>query len=80
MLALGRKRAGRSNIGGANTKEQNIADSTAIHRSERPVVESNRALKVNSDLGVEYIYADRKTEDGLKGRLNRLQASAKYAF
>ena len=34
----------------------------------------------NSDLGVEYIHADRKTEDGLKGSLNRLQASAKYAF
>lgn len=34
----------------------------------------------NSDLGVEYIYADRKTEDGLSGHLNRLQASAKYSF
>jgi hypothetical protein len=34
----------------------------------------------NSDLGIEYIYADRKTEDGLKGHLNRLQAAAKYAF
>lgn len=34
----------------------------------------------NTDLGVEYIYADRETEDGLKGHLNRLQASAKYAF
>jgi hypothetical protein len=34
----------------------------------------------NADLGIEYIYADRKTEDGLKGHLNRLQAGAKYAF
>jgi hypothetical protein len=34
----------------------------------------------NSDLGLEYIYADRETEDGLKGHLNRVQASAKYAF
>jgi hypothetical protein len=33
-----------------------------------------------ADLGVEYIHADRETEDGLKGRLNRFQASAKYAF
>jgi hypothetical protein len=33
-----------------------------------------------SDLGVEYIYADRETEDGLNGHLNRLQAAAKYAF
>jgi hypothetical protein len=34
----------------------------------------------NTDLGVEYIHADRETEDGLKGHLNRFQASAKYAF
>ena len=34
----------------------------------------------NTDLGLEYIYANRKTEDGLKGHLNRFQASAKYAF
>jgi hypothetical protein len=34
----------------------------------------------NSDLGLEYIYADRETEDGLRGHLNRIQASAKYAF
>ena len=33
-----------------------------------------------ADLGIEYIYADRETENGLKGHLNRLQASAKYAF
>jgi hypothetical protein len=33
-----------------------------------------------SDLGIEYIYADRETEDGERGRLHRLQASAKYAF
>ena len=33
-----------------------------------------------TDLGVEYIYASRTTEDGLKGHLNRLQASAKYTF
>lgn len=34
----------------------------------------------NSDLGIEYIYADRETEDGLNGHLKRLQASAKYSF
>lgn len=33
-----------------------------------------------SDVGLEYIYADRETEDGQRGHLNRLQASAKYAF
>ena len=34
----------------------------------------------NTDLGIEYIRATRKTEDGESGRLNRLQLSAKYAF
>jgi len=34
----------------------------------------------NTDVGIEYIHADRKTEDGQQGRLDRLQASAKYAF
>ncbi|HET8875604.1 MAG TPA: DcaP family trimeric outer membrane transporter [Casimicrobiaceae bacterium] len=34
----------------------------------------------NADLGVEYIHADRETQDGLNGRLNRFQASAKYVF
>jgi len=34
----------------------------------------------NADVGIEYIYASRETEDGLKGHLNRLQASAKYTF
>jgi hypothetical protein len=33
-----------------------------------------------TDVGLEYIYADRETEDGQAGRLDRLQASAKYAF
>jgi len=31
-------------------------------------------------LGIEYIYANRETEDGQRGHLNRLQASAKYTF
>ena len=53
-LVLGRERARRSNIGGANNHRKTLL--------------------------TPYIYADRKTEDGLKGRLNRLQASAKYAF
>jgi hypothetical protein len=34
----------------------------------------------HADVGVEYLYADRETEDGQTGHLNRLQASAKYAF
>jgi len=34
----------------------------------------------NTDVGVEYIVANRRTEDGASGHLNRLQASAKYTF
>ena len=34
----------------------------------------------NADVGVEYIRADRETQDGSKGHLDRLQASAKYTF
>ena len=34
----------------------------------------------NTDVGLEYIHADRETEDRSRGRLDRLQASAKYAF
>jgi hypothetical protein len=33
-----------------------------------------------ADIGVEYIRADRENEDGLKGHVDRLQASAKYTF
>lgn len=32
------------------------------------------------DLGAEYIYARRETENGLSGNLNRVQFSAKYTF
>jgi len=34
----------------------------------------------NADVGIEYIYANRRTEDGLSGHLDRVQASAKYTF
>lgn len=34
----------------------------------------------NTDVGLEYIVANRRTEDGATGHLNRLQASAKYTF
>jgi len=34
----------------------------------------------NTDVGIEYIAASRRTEDGASGRLNRIQASAKYTF
>jgi hypothetical protein len=45
------------------------------------VVRQIRAdAKAPAVVGVEYIYANREIEDGLKGHLNRLQASAKYTF
>jgi hypothetical protein len=34
----------------------------------------------NVDVGIEYIRAQRETEDGQDGSLNRVQFSAKYAF
>jgi hypothetical protein len=34
----------------------------------------------NTSLGVEYMYGRRETENGLTGSINRLQASAQYAF
>ena len=34
----------------------------------------------HTDLGLEFIHATRRTEDGQSGRLDRLQASAKYSF
>jgi hypothetical protein len=33
-----------------------------------------------TNLGLEYIYARRETEGGLSGHINRIQASAQYAF
>lgn len=32
------------------------------------------------DLGLEYVWGERKTEDGQKGDLSRLQGAAKYSF
>ncbi len=64
--------AGENNPAGAPATTNKSTRSAHLNLIWSPVA--------NSDLGLEYIYADRKTEDGLKGNLNRLQASAKYAF
>jgi DcaP outer membrane protein len=64
--------AGENNPAGAPAATNKSTRSAHINLIWSPVT--------NSDLGLEYIYADRETEDGLKGHLNRLQASAKYAF
>lgn len=72
----------RSNLVLSAAGENNPADSPgntnkSTHSAHVNVIWSPVA---NTDLGFEYLYADRETEDGLKGHLNRLQAAAKYAF
>src|SRR6202171_1491848 len=64
--------AGENNPAGAPASTNKSTRSAHVNLIWSPVA--------NSDLGLEYIHADRETEDGLKGHLNRLQASAKYAF
>ena len=64
--------AGENNPEGAPANTQKATRSTHVNLIWSPVA--------NSDLGLEYIYASRETEDGLTGHLNRLQASAKYSF
>jgi hypothetical protein len=72
----------RSNLVLSTASESNPAGAPASTNKSTASVHVNLIWSpvANSDLGVEYIHADRKTEDGLKGSLNRLQASAKYAF
>jgi hypothetical protein len=64
--------AGENNPAGAPASTNKSTRSAHVNLIWSPVA--------NSDLGLEYIHADRETEDGLKGHLSRLQASAKYAF
>ena len=64
--------AGESNPAGSPANTNKSTRSAHVNLIWSPVA--------GSDLGVEYIYADRETEDGLNGHLKRLQASAKYAF
>ena len=64
--------AGESNPAGTPGTTNKAAQSIHANLIWTPVA--------NSDLGVEYIHATRKTEDGQSGHLNRIQASAKYAF
>ena len=72
----------RSNLVLSTASESNPAGAPASTNKSTASAHVNVIWSpvANSDLGVEYIYADRKTEDGLRGHLNRLQASAKYAF
>ncbi len=72
----------RSNLVLSTAGENNPASAPATTNKSTRSAHLNLIWSpvANSDLGLEYIYADRETEDGLKGHLNRLQASAKYAF
>jgi len=72
----------RSNLALSTACESNPAGTPASTNKSTASAHVNLIWSpvANSDLGVEYMYADRKTEDGLKGHLARLQASAKYAF
>lgn len=72
----------RSNLVLASAGQKNPAGTPGSTNKATRSVHANLIWSpvANTDLGVEYIHADRETEDGLKGRLNRFQASAKYAF
>jgi hypothetical protein len=72
----------RSNLVLSMASESNPAGAPANTNKSTASAHANLIWSpvANADLGVEYIYANRETEDGLKGHLNRVQASAKYAF
>jgi hypothetical protein len=72
----------RSNFVLSTASENNPADAPANTNKSTRSAHANLIWSPvpNTDLGLEYIYGFRETEDGQKGHLNRLQASAKYAF
>ena len=72
----------RSSVVLSSAQESNPADTPAsTNRSTRSAhLNLIWSPVANTDLGLEYIHASRKTEDGLTGQLGRLQASARYRF
>ena len=64
--------AGASNPSGTPASTNRSTASAHVNLIWSPVA--------NTDLGVEYIAANRRTEDGLSGHLHRLQLAAKYSF
>jgi DcaP outer membrane protein len=72
----------RSNLVLSTASERNPAGAPANTNKSTASAHVNLIWNpvATTDLGLEYIFANRKTEDGLKGNLNRLQASAKYSF
>ena len=72
----------RSNLVLSSAGESNPADAPANTNKSTASAHVNLIWSpvANTDFGIEYIFANRETEDGLKGHLNRLQAAAKYTF
>ena len=72
----------RSNLVLSTAEENNPAGAPANTNKSTVSAHVNLIWSpvANTDLGLEYIFANRKTEDGLRGNLNRIQAAAKYAF
>jgi len=62
--------------------QRNPADTSAAANRSTRSVHANlvRSPVAGTELGGELIHGDRTIEDGQHGRVDRLQASAKYAF
>jgi hypothetical protein len=72
----------RSNVVLAQASERNPAGTAGSTNKSTRSAHANLIFSpvTGTDLGVELIGADRETEDGQRGRLRRVQLSAKYAF
>jgi len=72
----------RSNVVLSQAIERNPAGTAASTNKSTRSAHANLVFSpvAGTDLGVELIGADRETEDGQRGRLRRVQLSAKYAF
>jgi hypothetical protein len=72
----------RSSLVASGAGENNPAGAAAATNKGSQSLHANLVFSpvANTDLGLELIYANRETEDGAKGHVSRLQASAKYAF
>ena len=64
----------------ANADNPDDAPANANRRARSAHLNLIWSPAANADVGVEYIYGDRETEDGQRGALERLQMAAKYSF
>jgi hypothetical protein len=62
--------------------QRNPADTSAAANRSTRSVHANVVWSpvAGTEVGVELVHGDRTIEDGQHGRVDRLQASAKYAF